>query len=424
MKLSTRIVLGLIPSAFLILMLWAVFAYRTMVKKVNFETDFILRKYSENIIMRKLTGEQLPDSFNGVYNTYFIRKVSSVYADAVPMITYSDSKSYVSDFDEFSFVRTRKQIFHDSEGHAYELTVSLPVTERNLLSDHLKTWTAVLFLLLLVSLSVSCLLVVIGNLKPLKEIMKWLDNYKLGMSAPEVPSDDRVMEFKKLSEVLQSASERLEKQYQDRKIFIGNASHELQTPLAVCINRLELMIDDGSMTEVQTGELVKIRRTLNHLSRLNRTLLLMSKIENGQFPDIVNVNLGGLLSEAVVLFDEIYSSRKMTSRIVGGRMPVIDMNEQLADMMVNNLVKNAYAYGTPGTEILITMTENGFTISDEGSAALPSAGMFDPFYQPEGRREGSTGLGLALIAAVCASSSLVISYTFEEGRHFFNICKH
>ena len=47
--------------------------------------------------------------------------------------------------------------------------------------------------------------------------------------------------------------------------------------------------------------------------------------------------------------------------------------------------------------------------------------LFRRFYQPGGRKEGSTGLGLALAYSVCARNGFGLSYAFEGGSHIFTV---
>lgn len=54
-----------------------------------------------------------------------------------------------------------------------------------------------------------------------------------------------VTEFRKLNDAARRYAERAESSFERQKQFIGNASHEMQTPLAVCRNRLEMLVDDA-----------------------------------------------------------------------------------------------------------------------------------------------------------------------------------
>ena len=166
--------------------------------------------------------------------------------------------------------------------------MSLPTFEQETLIEHVLWWTGILFVVLLVALLVIGVLVIDYNMKPFRALMKWMDDYVPGQVAAPVPSDTNVLEFKKLANTVQEAVDRFEHEYEERKIFIGNASHELQTPLAVCSNRIEMLLERPDLNEEIAEELVKLHRSLGHLIRLNKTLLLLSKIYSWQTKNLLD----------------------------------------------------------------------------------------------------------------------------------------
>ena len=215
--------------------------------------------------------------------------------------------------------------------------------------------------------------------------------------------------------------DRFEHEYEERKIFIGNASHELQTPLAVCSNRLDMLLERPDLDEEMASELVKLKRSLQHLIRLNKTMLLLAKIENDRFPDKVEVNIGDMLADSLAMHDEIYSYKGITSVAACKGDFACMMNEQMASVLVGNLVKNAYVHSSQNASVHVEISASGFSISNPGDAPLDKDRLFMRFYQPGGRKEGSTGLGLALAYSVCERNGLSLSYDFSENRHIFHV---
>ncbi len=146
-------------------------------------------------------------------------------------------------------------------------------------------WIVYLYLFLLLTILLVNVLVLHRTLRPLYALLRWFDSYTVGGKNAPLVNDTKVVEFRRLNEAANRYAERAESLFERQKQFIGNASHEMQTPLAICRNRLEMLVDDGSaLTEAQLGEILKVQGTLDYLVRLNRSLLLLSKIENGQFP--------------------------------------------------------------------------------------------------------------------------------------------
>ena len=400
---------------------WGWFSYRTMADKINKDTDMILKDYSDDIISRLLNGRELPERFNGAYNTYYIEDVSPEYAVTHPGVYYGEAEAFLKSQEDFASSRIRRQIFLDGEGRWRQITVSLPTFEQETLVEHVLWWTIMLFFCLMIAVLVIGLLVLNYNMRPLNVLLKWIDEYEPGNFSSPCPSDTDIIEFRKLADAVNDAVYRFEHEYEERKIFIGNASHELQTPLAACSNRIEIMLDRTDLNADVAEELVKLHRSLQHLIRLNKTLLLLSKIENGQFPDVTDVDFSQLVADAMELNEEVYSHKYLDVDVKENGRFVCSINEQMAAVLVNNLVKNAFVYTVPGEKLKITVEADGFTIANSGETPLDRNGLFRRFYQPSGRREGSTGLGLALAHSVCVRNGLEISYDFSEKMHIFSI---
>ena len=203
--------------------------------------------------------------------------------------------------------------------------------------------------------------------------------------------------------------------------FIGNASHELQTPLAVCSGRIEMLLDSENLTGSQAEELVKISRTLQGMSKLNRTLLLMTKIDNGQFIDKVNVDICASVRESVQMLMEIYGHKGVDAEVrAEGRLDVL-MNEQLSSILVSNLLKNAFMHSAPGTTVRVSVEDGVLTVSNAGKIPLDGERIFERFYQGSAKKEGSTGLGLALVKAICDRYSFRLAYGYSDGCHRFTV---
>ena len=421
MKLVYKLTLTFIAPLVVTLGLWGWLSYRTMERKIHADTDMILKDYASDIIMRKLSGQELPDRFNGAYNTYYIKEVSPEYAEANQAVVYEDAEAFLRSQEDFASSRVRKQVFVDKDGRHYEIAVSLPTFEQETLVEHVLVWTVVLFVVLLVAMLVISVLVLNYNMRPFEALLRWMDEYVPGEPGKPVPSDTDVLEVRKLASVAQQTVERFERQYEERKLFIGNVSHELQTPLAACSNRLELILDRQDLDEETAEELVKLHRSLQHLIRLNRTLLLLTKIENGQFPEVADVDLGRMLSESMQMYDEMYSYKEVTSSFSITGDLTVSMNEQMASVLVGNLVKNAYVHSPHGGGIKVEVRPDGFTVSNPGTQALDGSRLFRRFYQPSGRKEGSTGLGLALAYSVCERNGMALAYEYADGRHQFAV---
>lgn len=421
MKLVYKITLTFILPLVVTLGLWGWLSYSTMAARIHADTDMILKDYSDDIVSRMLSGADLPERFNGAYNTYSIREVTPEYASSNPAVAYCDAEAYLRSQEDFASSRVRKQIFVDRSGKYYEISVSLPTFEQETLVEHVLKWTGLLFVVLLIALLIIGVLVVEYNMGPFRALLKWIDDYVPGHVSEPIPSDTDIIEFRRLADSVCKAVDRFEHEYEERKVFIGNASHELQTPLASCSNRVEMLLDRPDLSAEMADELVKLNRTLQHMIRLNRTMLLLAKIENGRFPDTTQIDVADMAADAISLNDEIYSNKGMTSSLERRGTPVIEMNEQMASIMIGNLIKNAYVHSPHSSCVRVVVSDESLEISNPGEQALDRERIFTRFYQPGGRKDGSTGLGLALVYSVCERNGFRLLYDFSEKMHKFSI---
>lgn len=420
MKLIYRVALRLSIFLLPLMALWAVLFYITMVDEINDEADDTLEDYSEMIIIRMLAGRELPPLNSGSNNSYSIVPVDEFYVDTHPRINYYDAEVYIPEKEETEPARILTTIFQDAGGNYYELKVATPTFEKEDLLRAIFFWVVILYLLLLTTTLILTMWVFHRSMRPLYELLQWLDRYRPGQKNSRVPNNTRIKEFSKLNTAAQEAVDRVENVVEQQKQFIGNASHELQTPLAVLGSRIEWMLDKTEPNEMQAEELLKMQRSLSHIVRLNKTLLLLTKIENGQFPESRPIALGSFIEEQAELYNEIYADRGLSCETDIQEDFTVEMNESLASTLTNNLLKNAFVHSEPGSKIAIIVRPRKLSVSNDGSQPLDADRIFDRFFQGE-KKEGSTGLGLALVKAVCKYYHLGLEYRFDNGRHCFSV---
>lgn len=420
MKLIYRISLPLSLVLLPLIALWAVVFYFTMVDEINDEVDDALEDYSELIVIRMLSGELLPRMNEGSNNSYTIAPVDENYAAAHPSIDYYDAEVYIPEKEETEPARFLVTIFQDGNGQFYELKVATPTFEKDELLETILWWVVWLYLLLLITVVGTTMWIFHNSMRPLYALLHWLDGYVPGHKTVPVPNNTSITEFRRLNTAAQQAVDRSEELLEQQKQFIGNASHELQTPLAVLGGRMEYMLDHAGLDEQTMGEVIQMQRTLGHIVRLNKTLLLLAKIDNGQFPENTDVDISAMIREQKELYDDIYEERDIRCDMHLTGSFLVRMNESLASVLVSNLIRNAYVHSEAGARIDIRIEGRTLTVSNDGVTPLDGKHIFERFYQGS-KREGSTGLGLALVKAVADSYGLCVGYRFGEEQHIFSV---
>lgn len=422
MKLFHLVLWRISLALIVVLTVWAGFFYMAVVEEVNDEVDDTLEDYSEGLIIRALSGEDMPTASNGSNNQYYLYEVSESYAASHPQITYRDEMVFITEKSETEPARVLITIFRTEDERYMELVVYTPTIEKLDLLRAILGWIIFLYvLLLLIILSIN-IWVFRKNMKPLYVLLKWLDTSQLGKKNEPLENTTKITEFRKLNAATMAFAERGEKLFEQQKTFIGNASHEMQTPLAICRNRLEMLMEDEALTEHQLNELIKTHQTLENLTRMNRSLLLLCKIENGQFVDTRSVCLNDILAHYLDDYKEVYAYRNITVTVTTDSSFCVEMNDSLVSVLVTNLLKNSFVHNIDGGFIYIKITANTFEISNTGEKPLDRERIFERFYQGQ-KKEGSTGLGLALVDSICKANHLKIDYTYVENRHIFTISK-
>ena len=404
-----------------VLAIWAMCFYYAMMDEINDEVDDSLEDYSEQIIVRSLAGEKLPSIESGSNNQYFLQKITEDYALSRPGIIYLDSMVYIKEKKETEPARILTTIFRNGQDEFYELTVYTPTIEKADLKESIFYLLIILFASLLVVILIVNVWVFRNSMKPFYRLLEWLEGYRLGTGKIKLENPTNTTEFQKLNEAVMSFAFHSEEVYDQQKLFIGNASHEMQTPLAVCMNRLEMLMEDEALTENQLKEIVGTYQTLEYASKLNRSLLLLSKIDNSQFVEEKEIDMNGLVKRYLEDYCDVYAYKNIDVHVEETGNFIVRMNDVLAGILITNLLKNAFVHNMDNGSLCIDISSDSIRLKNSAEdAPLDRKHIFERFYQGH-KKEGSTGLGLALVDAVCRHSRLKVKYLYEEGWHIFEL---
>ena len=254
--------------------------------------------------------------------------------------------------------------------------------------------------------------------QPFYQTLQKLKQYEMDKN-PTLPVVESVItEFRDLNSAISQLISRNHQVFLNQKEFTENAAHELQTPLAICRTKLELLMQSSELTSEQADLIGSIYEATERLTRLNKNLLLLSKIENGQFIEKESIYLNKLILH---LLD--YHKTQVTDRNiqVATKMDTdvsIQGNPVLVEILLNNLLSNACRYTPEWGRIEISLTTIAFTISNSGSHFANASKIFERFHRESNSVHGS-GLGLAIVKKICDISGHTISYSYTEGKHQF-----
>lgn len=421
MKLQNVITLRLSILKAVILAVWAVCFYFAAINEINNKTDEGLAEYAETVMTDYLAGLPVPGEGEVGGRRYILQAVSGDYAANVSRIRYKDAEMPFDESGRYEPARTVSYVFRTDDGQWRELVAFTTTIDKDDLKRAILSWLVALYVVLLLGLIGVNLLTIRHCMKPLKTLLDWFDAYRIGRGGKPAAMKTRVTEFRKLDEAVRRSVERNERQYEQQKLFIANASHEMQTPLAVCTNRLEMLADSDNLTETQMADIIKTMRTLKSLAATNRSLLLLCKIDNGQFASREDVDMRLATLKVLADLEEVYSYRRITVGTHFDDGVSASMDKQLAGILVSNLLKNAFVHNVEGGRIVVTSQPGSYTVANTGvGEPLDDSKIFERFYHSAGKKS-STGLGLALVKAICNLYGFTVTYSFADGLHTFRI---
>lgn len=252
------------------------------------------------------------------------------------------------------------------------------------------------------------------TLSRLKEVnLSGKNKLKLGLTA--------ITEFNELNMAVNNMINRLSQEYEALKNFTENASHEMQTPLAVINSKLDVLIQDEHLTEQQMNQLQSMYNALDRLSRLNQSLLLLTKIENNQFNETSSVSIDNVIQEKLSQFEEMTGNKKLLLKLDIEKVN-INCNKRLVEIMISNLLNNAIRYNTNEGYINIYLRKKELLISNTSILpALDKEKIFQRFYRHENTGPDGNGLGLSIIKQVCDNCGFGIQYKYQNQEHIFII---
>lgn len=232
--------------------------------------------------------------------------------------------------------------------------------------------------------------------------------------------DSNIIEFEELNVAVQKLIAKNAEVFRNQKEFSENASHELQTPLAMLQSKIDLLLQDDSLTKKQSATIESINTSLARISRINKNLLLLSKLENGQFPQREEYDISEGIPDICSFFKETLIAKNIIDKYEIAPSVSIQANKGLFDILFSNLFSNAVRHNDKGGEVITTLSPDGFTIVNTGNSPLDGEKLFKRFITSSAINP-SSGLGLAIAKEICRIHGWEISYLYKQGFHSFSV---
>lgn len=247
-----------------------------------------------------------------------------------------------------------------------------------------------------------------------------LKNFSVQDQEPIELEDSNIDEFKELNESIQNLTHKLQSDFSSLKEFSENASHEMQTPLAIMQSKIELLLQSDNINKEQSDQLQSIYQAGKRLSKLNKTLLLLAKVENQQFSTKEEVSFKDLIEKQLENYEDFILNKSISvNKELSNH--ITSTNTTLADTLISNLLSNAIKHNVSNGTISIVYTEEHLIFSNTGEPLKGNPEDLFNRFKKQSTRKDSLGLGLAIIKQICDVNQWQLNYFCIDKLHTLSV---
>jgi len=307
------------------------------------------------------------------------------------------------------------------EGKPYTYSARINLVE----TEDLMKSIALLFFIIISLLLIGLLLInkrlSLNLWKPFYETLQQIEQFEIDKYNQPKHTDTNIEEFNRLNQSIEKLIERNTSIYHSQREFIENAAHELQTPLAVFQAKIDTLIQSAEFTEQQNQILSSLNDSVSRLTRLNKNLLLLSKIENDNYNEKQTISLNEAIEKHFDFFSEQAKAKNLTIKTELNETVSINSNPVLAEILISNLFLNAIRHNVANGQIIVTLSSNTLTFSNTGQPQpLVADKLFNRFSKSNPSEQGN-GLGLAIVKKIADLNNWKIAYSFTNNLHSFSV---
>lgn len=411
----------LATALLIVIAVWTSLFYALMLEELYDNTDDGLKDQKIQIIRKAYENESILKQHQFDLNQYKITPISA--KDYLETDSFRNENFFMEYDEEMEPYRVLETYFIDKNGNHHKLEIRTATVEEDDFIESLLIALVILYILIIASI------LIINNIslkkiwKPFYSTLNYLRDYEFGKNKKLISNKTPITEFKLLDSEIAKMITRNEKSVYQQKQFIENASHELQTPIAVALNQIDVLLESDDLTQKNYLEINQIRNTLKRMSTLNQSLLMLSKIENQQFKDKEEVVFNTVVKTMISDFNSILEFKSIALELIeNGEFKTL-INKDFAYSLLSNLIKNSIKYNINNGKIIIEIDNLSLKIKNTSKRKTPlnSEDIFRRFYK-ESEDHLSTGLGLSIVKTIIDNhSNMDISSAFEDPFHVFSL---
>lgn len=387
------------------------------VHEINEHNLIVAESTKKNLLKLNLNDEQLAEAvklWNSLQPETKLQPAEKLKPDSTYNVyrenTYMPDKGY----DRYHGLVT----YFDISGKPYSLTVETNIEESYETIAAITAITVLFFIVLLVGFIKLNKRISAKLWMPFYQTLEKIKAFDLNQQEAIPFEKSDINEFEVMNTSINKLIESNVAVFRQQKEFTENASHELQTPLAVVQGKLDLLIQTDGITDKQSTIIEETNNALSRISRINKNLLLLAKIENQQFLEKERLNIAEPLKEILELLSDMLEDKSL--QIDLHRECFVEGNRILIEIMLTNLLVNCIRHTALEAQINIELKEDRLIISNTGSSTLKTEKLFKRFSAAAIQTPGS-GLGLSIVKEICKRYNWDIQYDYVNNLHTFTV---
>lgn len=415
MRLIFKITLLYAVISLFVFIVGAFISFNVMRREIDKEQRYYIEERMEHILKRL---EKKPLEKEWVREKIRITPLPELVPEGKPR--YSDTLAMHSTLQRIE-PHLKLDIIKNVNGRSYKIMMYDLMVESDDIEDAVRESMSKTYLILLIAVITFGFIGSYFLFKPFYKTLEVIKSFSLRQNDPIRLVTPSTIEFKKLNSFIEEMTGKVKKDYQSLKEFSENASHEIQTPLAVAQGKLELLMESANLSEEQLELINSAQTALRRLSKLSVSLGLLTKIDNKEFSDFTEIDFSSVCNCILKEFNELAGLKTLTMESDIEEGVTVQGNRTLLEILLSNLLNNAIRHNIPNGEIGVILSSNTLRIENSGKPLeVPSEDLFERFKKGTDNPD-SWGLGLSIVKKICEQHHFEVSYRWAEQKHVVEV---
>lgn len=233
------------------------------------------------------------------------------------------------------------------------------------------------------------------------DTLKKLESFSIKSDEHLILNKSTIEEFVQLNKSLLFLAEKAKSEYRSLKEFSEEMNHEIQTPISVIKSKLELLLQSNDLTEDNLALLETSLKNLNKLERINKSILLLNKLEHKDLFESTQLNLSAEIKNVLNDYNDFILTKNLSVKLSLDEKLTIIANHSLINILLSNLISNAIKHNVDNGNINIELKSNELTISNTGKITNNEPEKYFERFYKESNSYDSVGLGLTIAKKIC-----------------------